>query len=42
VGNFIPAILGILSSALTHTDIFTEALQYDNITDEQHIPLSFT
>ncbi|REJ13286.1 MAG: hypothetical protein C6W57_16865 [Caldibacillus debilis] len=25
------------NSLLSHTDIFTEALQYDNITDEQHI-----
>ncbi|MEG6573222.1 hypothetical protein V6C31_01550, partial [Caldibacillus debilis] len=24
------------NSLLSHTDIFTEALQYDNITDEQH------
>ncbi|MEG6574120.1 hypothetical protein V6C31_06215, partial [Caldibacillus debilis] len=26
------------NSLLSHTDIFTEALQYDNITDEQHSP----
>ncbi|REJ24411.1 MAG: hypothetical protein C6P37_15850, partial [Caldibacillus debilis] len=25
------------NSLLSHTDIFTEALQYDNITDEQQI-----